>query len=67
MEPENALNPWDVPEDAKRELPAVRRQRRPWWAYAGTALVIALCIAGVALVAMVVMFAIGLSQWGNNK
>lgn len=74
MEPDNALDPWAVPEHATRRLPRAtrqflraQRQRRPWWVYAGTTLVIVLWLAGVALVALIVLVMIGLSQWGNNK
>jgi hypothetical protein len=67
MEPDSALDPWAVPEHVTRQLPRVRRPRRPWWVYAGTTLVVLLWLAGVALVACIVLLAIGLSQWGNNK
>ena len=67
MEPDNALDPWAVPEYVTRRLPRVQRQRRPWWVYVGTTLVIVLWLAGVALVAFIILAVISLSQWGNNK
>jgi hypothetical protein len=62
MEPDHAFKPWPTPE---RELP--RARRRTWWSYAGVTLAVVLAIAGLALVAFIILVAISLSQWGNNK
>jgi hypothetical protein len=67
MEHDNALDPWAVPDHVTRPLPRVQRPRRPWWVYVGTTLVIVLWLAGVALVALIILVAISLNQWGNNK
>ena len=67
MEPDGALDPWAVPAHALRKIPREERPRRPWWVYAGTILAIVLVIFGLAIAAVIIYVAIGLSQWGNNK
>jgi hypothetical protein len=63
MEPDTALKPWPNPET---ELPRTRH-RRPFWVYAGITLVIVLWLAGVALVAFVVLMVVLFAQVGSNK
>jgi hypothetical protein len=62
MDPDHAFKPWPTPE---RIVPGLRR--RSWLFYAGVTLAVVVALAGLALVALIVMFAIGLSQWGSNK
>jgi hypothetical protein len=62
MDPDHAFKPWPDPEQV---VPGVRR--RSWLFYAGVTLVVVLAIAGLAVVAFIILLAIGLSQWGNNK
>jgi hypothetical protein len=62
MDPDHAFKPWPTPE---RVVPGQRR--RSWWFYAAVAFVVVVAIAGLALVAFVILAVIGLSRWGNNK
>ena len=62
MQPDSAFKPYPAPE---RELPVQRR--RSWLYYTGVALSVLLVIAGLALLAFIILFAIALSQYGNNK
>jgi hypothetical protein len=62
MKSDTAFKPWPTPE---REVPGLRR--RSWWFYAGITLAVVLAIAGLAFVAFIILVAISLSQWGNNK
>lgn len=64
MATEPAFKPYPAPE---RELPRTWHGRRPWWRYAGITLVILLWLAGLALVAFIVLFFVALSQFGSNK
>ncbi len=43
------------------------RPRRSPWAIAGLVVGITLAVLGVAVVGLLVVFLIGLSQWGSNK
>jgi hypothetical protein len=64
METDSAFKPYPAPE---RELPRTWHGRRPWWHVAGITLAIVLWVAGVAVVAYIVLFMVALSQMGNNK
>ena len=62
MQPDSAFKPYPAPE---REVPGLRR--RTWLYYTGVALAVLLVIAGLALLGLIILLAIGLSQYGNNK
>jgi hypothetical protein len=80
MEPDDAVTPWapptwEAPVRAARrrgsrdapQVPGLVPRRRSWWFYLGVAGAVALAIAGLALIGVIIVAAIGLSQWGNNK
>jgi len=64
MQPDSPFKPYPAPD---RELPGTWHGRRPWWHFGATALAVVLVIAGLAIVAFIILFAIALSQFGNNK
>jgi hypothetical protein len=64
VEQDQAFKPYPAPE---RELPRTWHGRRPWWHVAGITLAIVLWVAGVALVAFVVLMMVLFAQVGSNK
>jgi hypothetical protein len=62
MDPDHAFKPWPTPE---RVVPGLRH--RSWLFYVGVTLAVVVALAGLALVAFVILAVIGLSRYGNNK
>jgi len=62
MDPDDAFKPWPTPE---RIVPGLRH--RSWAFYVAVSFVVAVGIAGLALVAFIILAVIGLSRYGSNK
>lgn len=60
--PDQPFQPWPAPGPV-----VVQRQPRPWWHYVGITVAIVLWLAGVALVAFIVLMMVLLAQVGSNK
>jgi hypothetical protein len=39
----------------------------PWWQVAGIVFAVLVAVAGLAIVAVVVLFMIAMANWGSNK
>ncbi|MFD3456573.1 hypothetical protein ACFWVC_30925 [Streptomyces sp. NPDC058691] len=57
----------DSPSTDLSHDPPPRRTRRSPWAVVGVVLAVVLAIAGLVVVAGLVLFSVALSNWGSNK
>jgi len=65
MEPREPVPaPGQPPEPVSAPPPA--RRRSPWL-YVGIGLAVVLVLAGLAVLAFLVLFAVGMSNWSSNK
>jgi hypothetical protein len=65
MEPREPLPaPGQPPEPGSTQPPA--RRRSPWM-YVGIGLAVVLVLAGLAVVAFLLLFFVGMSNWSSNK